>query len=301
VTETASALQAGPAPPPPVRGAKTKEKPERFPARLPDSEPFQPPPNGPDLARPHLAKWLTATNNPYFARAMVNRTWRHFFGRGLVEPVDDMFSPEAMATHPELLEELAAHFVANGFDLKYLARAITGSQAYQRSSKPTDENRSDDRLYSHMPIKVLTPEQTWDSLVQLFGGEPEMPPSRPGRAILVLQNGVPTTPRGEFVRYFLGDTGAPPTDYTQGIPHALRLLNGLQFNDVETALARIVRPTYNPARAVEILYLAALSRRPTAAEAKYMIDYVKTHHDRQTAYADILWALLKSSEFVMNH
>jgi hypothetical protein len=152
-----------------------------------------------------------------------------------------------------------------------------------------------------MPIKVLTPEQLWDSLVSLFGREPEMPPRRLGRILLVAQNGVPTTPRGEFVSFFLGDTASAPTDYTQGIPHALRLLNGLQFNNVEELLARIARPGEDPALAVEALYLATLSRRPMPAESRYMTDYIERQGNPQAAYADILWALLKSSEFVMNH
>jgi hypothetical protein len=141
----------------------------------------------------------------------------------------------------------------------------------------------------------------WDSLVNLFGREPEMPPRRLGRVMLAVQNGVPTTPRGEFIAFFLGDQNAAPTDFAQGIPHALRLLNGLQFNNVEALLGRIVRPDEDPARAVEALYLATLSRRPSAAEAAFLADHVKRQGQREAAYADILWVLLKSSEFVMNH
>jgi YHS domain-containing protein len=299
VTEKTAALQAGPAPPPPTRLMKSKGKPEQFSARFLGLAPFKMPANESPLARPHLAKWLTSPENPYFARAMVNRMWWHFFGRGLINPVDDMFKPEAIAMHPELLDALSAQFIASGFDLKHLARAITNSQAYQRTSKSTKENKSDQQLYSRMPIKVLTPEQMWDSLVNLFGREPEMPSARIGRVALALQNGVPTTPRGEFIRYFLGDASAAPTDFTQGIPHALRLLNGLQFNNIDAALAKIVRLDDSPAKTVDALYLATLSRRPTPAESTFMVEYVK--RDGKPAYADVLWALLKSSEFVMNH
>jgi YHS domain-containing protein len=296
VTERQASLQAGPAPP--ITREKSKEKPEQFPARFLGAEPLDR--NQTSLARPLLAKWLTAPANPYFARAVVNRVWWHFHGRGLVNPVDDMFKPEAVATHPKLLETLTAQFVASGFDLKQLIRAIVNSQTYQRTSRPLKDNKSDNELYSRMPIKLLTPEQLWDSLVQLFGQEPEIPSRRVGRAILVLQNGLPTTPRGEFVAAFLGDRNAAPTDYTQGIPHALRLLNGLQFNNVETLLARLAPPD-DPARSVEALYLAILSRQPTPEESAHMTEYVKRQDKRQAAHADILWALLKSSEFVMNH
>jgi YHS domain-containing protein/mono/diheme cytochrome c family protein len=299
VTEKATLLQIS-LPAAPGREQK-KGRRAQIPARFPGAAPLAPVGDQPLLARPLAASWMTAPENPYFARAAVNRMWWHFFGRGLVDPVDDMFKPEANATHPELLEALAAQFAAGGFDLKHLARAIAGSQAYQRTSKPASGNQGDRQLYSRMTIKVLTPEQMWDSLVGLFGREPEMPPRNPGRILLILRNGVPTTPRGEFVSFFLGDSSSAPTEYAQGIPHALRLLNGLQFNNVDDVVGRITPPENDPARAVEALYLAALSRRPTAAEATFMTDYVKLQDDRQTAYADILWALLKSSEFVMNH
>jgi hypothetical protein len=297
VKEYETALRAGPTPP--RTREKTKKKPELFPARCPGAAPLASERN--QLARPLAAKWMTAPENPYFGGAIVNRVWWHFFGRGLVNPVDDMFKPEATATHPELLEALTVQFVASGFDLKHLARAITNSQAYQRTSRPTRDNKGDHLLYSKMPIKVLTPEQLWDSLVDLYGQEPAMPSRRVGRVVLALQNGVPTTPRGEFVAFFLGDRNAAPTDFTQGIPNALRLLNGLQFNNVEAAVARIIRADADPSQAVEALYLAALSRRPTAEESKSMTDYVKRQTKREAACADVLWALLKSSEFVMNH
>jgi hypothetical protein len=299
VTERAALLQTGP--PPVISREKPKDKPPLFPARFLGAEPLAADRNLSVPSRALVAKWVTARENPYFAKALVNRTWWLLFGRGLVNPVDDMFKPEATATHPELLEALTAQFVASGYDLKHLVRSIMNTRAYQRTSWPLKDNKSDDQLYSKMPIKVLTPEQLWDSLVDLFGKEPQMPSSRPGRAILVLQNGVPTTPRGEFVAYFLGDRSAAPTDFTQGIPHALRLLNGLQFNNIEAVVGRIVRPGADPTQAVEALYLAVLARRPTPAEAKFMTDYVRRHDKREEAYADILWALLKSSEFVMNH
>jgi YHS domain-containing protein len=251
------------------------------------------------LTRPLAAKWLTARDNPFFARAMVNRTWWFYFGRGLVNPVDDMFKPEAVSTHPELLEELSAQFVASGFDVKLLTRAITTSRAYQRTSRPLKENEQDRELYSRMTFRVMTPEQLWDSLVSVFGKEPAMPAGKLGRPVVVQRDGMPTTPRGEFVRSFLAE-GTAPTDFSQGIPHALRLLNGLQFNNVKDVVTRIAPPKDDPKQAVETLYLATLSRRPSAAELAHMTKYVERRKDRQTAYEDILWVLLKSSEFVMN-
>jgi hypothetical protein len=117
--------------------------------------------------RQALARWLTAGNNPYFARAMVNRMWAQLFGRGLVNPVDDMHADNP-PTHPELLAELSERFVASGFDLRDLCRTICNSSAYQRTSMPVAGNERDVTLYSHMAVKVLTPEQLYDSLVLIL-------------------------------------------------------------------------------------------------------------------------------------
>lgn len=286
--------------PPPPGNERQKTKGANIPIRLLGEEPLRLGKDEQFLSRPLAAKWLTASDNPYFARAMVNRVWWQFFGRGLVNPVDDMFKPEATATHLELLDELTAQFVASKFDVKHLVRAITTSRAYQRTSKPLKENAGDREFYSHMSIRVLTPEQLWDSLVMVFGQEPAMPAGKLGRPLLVLREGMPTTPRGEFVRYFLEEHAAP-TDFTQGIPHALRLLNGVQFNNVDTSLERIVPKGTDAAKAIESLYLATLSRRPTETEIGFMTTYLQRHNDLKSAYEDVLWALLKSSEFVMNH
>ena len=101
--------------------------------------------------------------NPMFARAAVNRMWATFFGRGLVEPVDDM-RPENKPTHPELLDLLSKEFAASGFDLKHLIRCLTNTQAYQRSSTPPAGSEAQPELYGHMPARVMTADQLFDSL-----------------------------------------------------------------------------------------------------------------------------------------
>ena len=110
--------------------------------------------------REYLARWLTAPENPYFARAMVNRLWWQYFGRGLVNPVDDMSKPDAPATHPELLEALTAQFVANDFDVKYFIRAITSSQAYQRTSRSPKDKEDEAKWYARMSVRVMTPSSS---------------------------------------------------------------------------------------------------------------------------------------------
>lgn len=248
--------------------------------------------------RPVLADWVTKADNPYFSKAMVNRVWSEFFGRGLVNPVDDMHDGNP-ASHPELLDELARQFAANGFDVKFLISAICNSQAYQRSSKPTGNNAdASPAVLARMSIKVLSPEQLFDSLVQALGA--------PGRANNVPQNKQPVrgqarNPRAAFVAFFGLEDGADPTEYQAGIPQALRLMNSPQLNN-NAVLNQYLKGDKKPNEVVEHLYLMTLSRRPTAREFERLTTYVRNHKgEPRQAYSDILWALLNSSEFTMNH
>src|SRR5262249_31709156 len=121
-----------------------------------------------DPYRPVLAKWMTATENPFFAKAMVNRFWYQLFGRGIVNPVDDMHDGNP-ASHPELLAAMTEQLKTSGFDTKYLIRAICNSEAYQRTSKPVGDNGTDTELQSHRVVRVMTAEQLYDSLVTVLG------------------------------------------------------------------------------------------------------------------------------------
>jgi hypothetical protein len=247
--------------------------------------------------RPVLAKWLTAPDNPYFARALVNRTWAHLFGRGIVHPVDDMI-PEIEPSHPELLDALARHIAATGeFDMKYLVKAICLSDAYQRTSKPTADNRSDTALFSHMRMKVMSPEQLFDSLAQVTGNIVDRP--GPKRDKLPMQRGVPAGARAQFVNFFLaGAESASAVDYEVGIPQALRLMNAPIANNPLLA-RRIVGSNTKLEEAIEALYLAALSRRPTTEERTTLREYLLKAATPAQGYSDILWVLLNGSEFTM--
>lgn len=244
--------------------------------------------------RKALADWMVSKDNPFFARAMVNRMWGHFFGRGLVHPVDDMHEGNP-PSHPELLDALTEQFKANGFDLKYLCRAICLSETYQRTSKPLPGNAKDDKLFSRMPIKVLTPEQLFDSLVLATGNAGNR--SSAGKPI--------NNPRVEFVNFFRGDGEIEPTTYSRGIPQALRLINSGQFLGPRSeafVTKQMVGSGATPQQAVERLYLRVLARRPTADESKLMLKYLEQPiAERQQLYAEIVWALLNSSEFSLNH
>jgi hypothetical protein len=249
-------------------------------------------------ARPVLARWLTAPDNPYFARAMVNRTWAHFFGRGIIQPLDDMHEGNA-ASHPALLANLAEQFKDNGFDVKYLIRAICNSQTYQRSSRAVDSSKSLPELFDHMALRVLSPEQLYDSLAAVVGDA--KPESRKEKKPA---NGKKAggTPRTQFIDFFHVGDNANPVEYQAGIPQALRLLNSSMTNNNAPAINQAMKDVSSPAQVIDRLYLTALARRPTAAEQERLVRYVSTHQQgARGAYGDILWAILNSSEFAVNH
>lgn len=246
-----------------------------------------------DPYRPVLAKWLTGADNPFFARAMVNRTWAQFFGRGFVNPLDDMHEKNE-PSHPALLAALTADFTASGFDVKHLVRAVCNSQAYQRSSRPTAGNDKDAGLFSHAAVKVLTPEQLFDSLAAVTGGGREGPRGRKKGA-----KGNQGGPRERFVQFYLaGADRASATEYEAGIPQALKLMNARVLGN-PAAARQYAPPGAKPAEVIESLYLATLSRRPTDAEAKRLAAYAAKAGSPADAYGDVLWALLNSSEFAM--
>jgi hypothetical protein len=252
---------------------------------------------GDDSYRAVLAAWLTSAKNAYFSKAMVNRTWAQFFGRGLVTPVDDMHDGNE-PSHPQLLADLADQFAASGFDVKYLVRAICNSKAYQRSSKPTGGNaEAGGELFSRMAVKVLTPEQMFDSLAQALGA----PPAPPAQARRNPANGrTPPSSRSLFVAFFKVED-ADPTEYQVGIPQTLRLMNTPRLNN-PGLLRPLLEGRKSPSEILEALYLRTLSRRPRPDEAARLSAYLnKFGGEPLKAYSDVLWVLLNSSEFTTNH
>jgi hypothetical protein len=242
--------------------------------------------------RPILAQWITGDTNPFFAKAMANRIWSQFFGRGLVNPIDDI-RPENEASHPELFALLSKEFVKSGFDVKHLIECICLSEAYQRSSIPTAENKADERLYSHQSIKVLTGEQLYDSLDLVVGFGANRPAPQP--------KGRPQgNPRDRFVMFYMGGENAKPTDYEAGIPQVLKLMNNGKINSSPKLIQEVSKVGITPNAIIEKLYLLTVSRFPTPAETQKLVEYVTKQTDTKTAYGDVLWALLNSSEFALN-
>lgn len=251
--------------------------------------------------RETLADWLTSPENPYFARAAVNRLWGHFFGRGLVDPVDD-FSELNPPSHPELLDELARQFAAHDFDLKFLIRAITASRTYQLTSRLTHESQQSPELFARMAVRGLTPEQLFASLAQATGYYEPFQARNP----FVLDDG---SPQSEIMETFANESDSP-TEQSTTILQALAMMNGrfigdataLQRSQTLTAVAEF--PLMSTAERIETLYLATLSRPPQPEELDRLVDYVASggsENDPQQALSDVFWALLNSSEFLLNH
>jgi hypothetical protein len=254
--------------------------------------------------RTALAQWITTEKNPYFARAAVNRIWAHFFGLGLVDPVDDL-SDQNPPSHPELLEELAQQFAANRYDLKYLMRAITLSQTYQRTSTVNDPKQNDARLFARMSVKGLSPEQLFDSLVEATRYREDTAPVNPRVNPVVM-----TTPRAQFLAKFASQDKR--TEYHTSILQALSLMNGRFIDDAtsvnvsrsETLTVVIEAPFMTTPKQIQTLFLATLSRKPTPEENQQLAEYVESggpKHDKKAALADVFWALLNSAEFFLNH
>lgn len=249
-------------------------------------------------ARTTLADWMTAKENPFFAKAIVNRMWAHFFGIGIVEPVDDLVEDNA-PSHPELLNMLAQELVEHDFDLKFLIRAITLSRAYQLSSY-YEGSPPEPRLFARMAVKGLTAEQLYDSLKVAAGI----------RDNTTFQQRIYSfgTSRQMFEDRF-GEQ-EKKTEYHTSIPQALTMMNNALVTAAthpeqgEVLGAIVNAPFMNASGKIEALFLAALSRKPTATEAARFQAYVekgKTSKEQNKALSDVYWALLNSTEFKFNH
>jgi len=254
-------------------------------------------------SRAILADWLVSRGNKRFARAAVNRLWAHFFGLGIVEPIDEM-GDENPASHPELLDELARGFVDANFDLKTLIRAIALSRTYRTSSAVgAGAGDEDPHLFARASLRGLSGEQLFDSLASAVNWRDPTPAAQ--RQFAYAVNG----PRSEFLQRF-GRVGEKPTESALSILQALALMNG-KFTAEATDLRRSMTlsavadaPFLSTHEKVETLYLAVLSRRPKSDEARELTAYVDSggpRRDPAQALSDVFWALLNSPEFNVNH
>jgi hypothetical protein len=247
--------------------------------------------------RAALAAWVTHRDNPWFARAAANRAWHYLLGTGLIDPVDGLGVKDSPPSHPELLDELAKEFAGHDFDPRFLLRAVTGSKTYQRTSKPTDPRQDDPRLFARAAVRGLSPEQLLDSVGVATGYRV---PAGPGGPL----GG--DTPRAQFLARF-DDPHDRPAETQTSIQQALLMMNGKLTEEAtspdksKTLAAVLAGGTGKPtARRVEELYLATLSRRPTAEESAKVVKFIEAGEAKQTL-RDAFWALLNSTEFMVNH
>lgn len=256
-----------------------------------------------------LARWLTAPENPYFARAVANRLWAHYFGRGLVEPLDDMRATNP-ATNEPLLDELAKHLRAARYDLKAFTRNLLNSRLYQLSGtsvKPGASDVPDEQNFAHAQPRALPAEVLLDAICQAtgvperFNGWPEG-----YRAIQVWDNRMPSY----FFRIFGRPVRASVCECERSnepsVAQALHLMNSEEIMTkihARTGTARrLANSAKTPADIIDDLYLGTLSRFPTEPERTVMLRvFADAGPDRQGAVEDVLWALLNSRSFVYNH
>lgn len=263
--------------------------------KYPGGQPADPEEGG--TRRMQLAIWMASRDNPFLARAAVNRSWAHLFGRGLVEPVDDV-GPHNPASHPEILAELTKYFSHDQFDLKNLWRALLLTEAYQLSSETTEmASPVAPEAFASMAVKPLSAEQLYDSLIRTLSTQSDE----------MAASGTPRL-RDAQRQLFLAKMNVAaknPTDYAWGATQALQLMNGPLINlatdpDQGNLLLALEAPFLNDEERVEILYLATVSRYPNPDQRKRCRDVLASGTDRsarQKSLSDILWALLNSAEF----
>ncbi len=255
----------------------------------------EPPERDPaDKRRRQLTIWMASRDNPYFARAAVNRAWAHLFGRGLVDPVDAM-DADNRPSHPELLDFLASYFIEKRFNLRTLYATLARSNAYGRTSSVSAEARPPEDSFAAMTVKTLSAEQFYDSLQQNVYRKSASSPGDRMSADRVT--------RAQFLTRML-TPGSSPRDYPHGVVQVLGLMNGPEIINATNPnqiglLASLEAPFFTDTDRIETLFLATLSRPPRADEAQRMADYLaraKTSEDKQVALSDLLWILLNTAE-----
>ncbi len=257
-----------------------------------------------DLRVP-LADWLARPDNPFLDRAFVNRVWALLMGRGLVEPVDDL-RPTNPATVPALLDELAAEFARSGRRLRPLVRLIVASDAYQRSTLAVAGNEGDTRYHARALVRPLPPQVLAD-LIALATGVPARYPGEPPGTRAV-QLAAPQTESytldvlGRCSRERRCATSGPGMT-GGGLAQALHLIHGepIQQQVREGLVASLVDRQAPPAEIVDSLHLRSLARLPSETERARWTSWLSEPGERRERAEDLLWALLNSREFTLNH
>ena len=255
--------------------------------------------------RDALADWLVSKQNPFFAKAIANRVWSYFFGKGIIDPVDDIRASNP-PVNPQLLEALTKDLIDHNFDLQHLMRTIVNSRAYQASFLTNEWNAGDAENFSHAIPRRLSSEQLADAVTMAAGAKPNFPEVPEDTSASQLPD--PHVGKDGFLDLF----GRPNresacecerrTDFS--LPQALNLVNGTTISDAvadpKGRVAKLVLAGKADQAIIEDLYLATLSRFPTKQEADNGIKYL-AGGARATRAQDLLWALLNSKGFLYSY
>jgi len=255
--------------------------------------------------RDALADWLVSKQNPFFAKAISNRLWSYFFGKGIIDPVDDIRASNP-AVNPQLLDALTKDFAEHNFDLQHLMRVIVNSRVYQTSFLTNEWNVLDAENFSHAMPRRLNSEQLMDAVAQAAGAKPNFPEVPEETNASQLPD--PHVGRDGFLDLF----GRPNRESAcecerradLSLPQALNLVNGATISDAvadpKGRVAKLILAGKTDAAIVEELYLASLSRFPTKQEAEQGQKYL-SGGARATRAQDLLWALLNSKGFLYSY
>lgn len=263
---------------------------------------------GDDDGRAAFATWLTDDDNPYFAKAIVNRLWKAMMGRGLVEPTDDLRATNP-ATHPALLRQLADDFVDHDYNLRHTLRRIAFSETYSRSSREIPANRVDDRYYSHALPRRLAPEVLADAISDVTGMPDEYGEQPLGtRAVTLFDPKIASASLDVLGRCSLEESCEPGSESSGGMTTKLHLFNGALLNDRVSSstghLGDLMEAGQSGDQIVASFYQRALGREPTEKERQFWKAQLASAQDergRRDVLEDFLWSLLTCREFGMNH
>jgi hypothetical protein len=249
--------------------------------------------------REQLADWITSPENPFFAKAFVNRTWAMMMGKGFIDPVDDM-SPINTPSLPSLMDQLSQEFVAHNYDVQWLLSTIANSRAYQLSSQSSDANGP--KLYERGKMQLLNADQLLNSMSAATSID---------KTFKLKSKGEYEERREMVYRYYVflfqNDDNQGNLEEFQGtIPQALFLMNGKATNEAIRPLpsnttTRILSNFDNSEERIEELFIVSLSRKPKPEELSKLSAYVSEKNGRAEAYEDVLWSLMNSHEFLFNH
>lgn len=249
-----------------------------------------------------LARWLTSSENPYFARNLVNRYFAYLMGRGLVEPVDDLRATNP-PTNPGLMTALCDELVKSGYNVKHLLRTIMVSRLYQLDSQPTKENASDEKFYSHFHVKRLAAEPLLDAISYATAVPTKFKGMPVGTKAIELPDAI-------YPDYFLTTFGKPKRASVcecermadENLSQALHTINGdtlaAKLSDSKGRIAKLLADKRPHEEIVEELYLSTLARRPTADERELCGKLLAESPTPREFYEDLLWLLINSKEFL---